>query len=631
MTYPHIANIKKYLYSTILFVGAICSFHDTNAQSNPADTVAIANKLVADKKIYQANKLLNGYVARHPKAFDAVWLNAQTNTWLTNYTQADTLYKIALKIQPKNGAVQMDYIRMLLYMGKFSMAEKLLDSLDGSGSGNTGFSVLRARMHFWAGAPDKALAILGKVLEADAGNTEANEMLEEIRQARALRVSLNGSYLLDNQPYEAYYSNLKVEQYRNKYLDLYLVASQYNFVQPNTTDAQWATLNNKMFFPAAKLHINYGGGMVKFPTTGYTDWTANVGLVEQFAPHFNLELNGERSPYLDTRRSIDSSLSVTRFSGKLNFQKREWSAQLTYLNSSFKDNNTINTAYAWLMVPVWISQISKLHLGYSIAYANADKNSYRPSKTLSQVLSEYNSSYKIAGMYDPYFTPSEMLSNSLLFSFNLDITKAVSFSLSGDVGTATTSNPYLSLARDSAGPVHITTAFLPDHFNPYSISTGINIHPGAMWQVTARYSYKSTYFFTSNYVSVGIEKGFGRSKKRMLKTKDMGGDAFGARIKEIEQRLKALRSITDADKLEQELAKIKADLETLKAEQERRLSMTEITPESDEATVLQDRKESIDEMLKEIDAANAGQSETDRAQQLSWVIYRGNSGSEGAR
>lgn len=635
MSYPHAYNIIKYLINTTVATAVFtCGALNLNAQTNTAkqsaDTVGMANELIAGKKIYQANKLLKGYVSRHLKDFNAVALNAQTNTWLTNYHQADSLYRLAMKLQPGNNQVKTDYILMLLYMGKFKKAGAMIADLEKSGNTSATVSLLHARLLYWTGEPHKALTYVNSVLEAEPENADANQLFEEIREARALRVGIYGSYLLDNQPYETYYGNIKIEQYRNKYIDLYAIGSQYNFVQPRVTEAQWATLNNKMYFPAAKLKVNYGGGYMKFPTTGKTDWTASIGLVEQFAPHLNLELNGERSPYLDTRRSIDSSLSVYRFSGKLNFQKREWSGQLAYMNNTFKDNNSINTTYGWLLAPLWITPISKLHIGYSLSYSNANKSSYRPTQSLSQILNEYTPTYKITGVYDPYFTPAEMLTNSLLFSFGLDITRSVSFSLNGDVGTGTASNPYSSLKRDSAGPVYVGTAFTKEQFTPYDITTGFNIHPKGMWQVSGKYTYRSTFFFNSNYVSVGIEKGFAGAKKRQVKT----GDSFSDGIMDAEQRLKALRSVADADMLDKAVKKIKEELEALKAEQEKRLSLSEFTPDSEEAGMLQDRRDNIEEMLKEIDVANAagnGTSLKERIQQLSAIRYHGNSGTENGK
>ncbi len=635
MDYPHTANIvKKIISTTALAVVLTCGVHTVRAQAaagKPAgDTVAMANDLIARKEIYKANKLLKGYVSRHAKDFNAVALNAQTSTWLTNYTDADTLYKQCMKLQPGNNQVKGDYILMLLYMGKYEKANKLIAELEKAGDSSSRTALLRARMLYYTGEPANAMGYVNEVLDSEPENAEANELYESLKEARALRIGITGSYLVDNQPYETYYGNIKIEQYSNRYLDLYATGSQYNFVQPRITEAQWATLNNKMYFPAAKLKLSYGGGFMKFPTTGKTDWTASLGLVEQFAPHLNLELNGERSPYLDTRRSIDSSLSIYRFSGKLNFQKREWSGQLAYVNNTFKDNNSINTTYGWLLVPVWITPISKIHLGYSVSYANANKSSYKSTKTLSEILNEYTPAYKITGVYDPYFTPAEMLTNSLLFSFGLDITRSVSFSLNGDIGTGTASNPYSTLIRDSAGPVHVGTAFTKEQFTPYDITTGFNIHPKGMWQISARYTYRSTFFFNSNYVSVGIEKGFAGSKKRQPKT----GNSFGDRIMDAEQRLKALKSVADADMLDNTVKKIKEELEVLKAEQDKRLSLSEFTPESEEAVMLQDRRDNIEEMLKEIDAANAtgnGSSLKERIKQLSAIRYHGSSGGESGK
>lgn len=635
MTYSHSIHIKNNICVFVALclsavAGVYPAYGQKVSQAQSADTVTLANKLITEKKIWQANKLLRSYCSRHSKDFSAFWLSAQTSTWLSNYGQADSMYRRALKLQPGNDQLLIDYTRELLYKAQFRKASKLLDSLEKMNTSQPAVLLLRARQYYWIGEPAVALNYIDKVLAIETGNTEALQLREEIRLATALKLGVYGSYLVDNQPYETYLGNLKVEKYFNKYLDLYFLGNEYSFRQPLVAVAQWATVNNKMYFPSARLHLNYGGGFIKFPSGNNTDWTASAGLLEDISPHFSFELNGEHAPYMDTRKSVDSNLSVYRVAAKLNFHKRQWSAQAAYVNTTFQDNNNVNAKYAWLLAPIWITPISKLHIGYSFSYSNSDKNRYVPTKSFSQLLNEYSPGYKIAGAYDPYFTPIEMVTNSLLFSFNIDVLPSVNFGINGDIGTGTTSNPYLYFAKDSAGPVHVATGYTSEHFTPYNVTTALNFSPGNTWLIAVRYTYRNTFFFNSNYVSIGIEKSFAGSNK--IKKRGVSDD-FSMQVMDIEQRLKGLADCKDGDKLLAALSKIKGDLRALREKQNKKLAMSELAPDSDEASQLQDHIDGLDEMIRDIETVELDRESLDsdavlkeKARQLSSISYRGSNG-----
>lgn len=624
MNYPHSINIK-YVFNVLT---AICcsaflcisgSYGQTSSKKI-SDTAAFAHKMVAEKRLKQANKLLKGYVSRNPKDLDATWLNAQTNTWLANYGQADTLYKRALALDADNKELQADYARSLMYMGRFGKAEKLLKRLDAD---DPEIAFLWARLYYWTGKMNAAFIAIDKAIALSGDSGEAAALKKEMQMARALKVGLGGSYLTDNQPYETYSTDLKVEQYRNKWLHLSVLGNMRNYVQPFATTSQWATVNNKMYLSALKLHVNYGGGAVMFPYKKSIDWLANVGLKQELGPHFSLELYGDRNPYMDTRKSLDTNLSAYRFAAKLNFSKREWSAQAAYLNSRFADKNNVTSKYAWIVAPLWITDISKLHIGYSISYSTSDKSRYSPQVPLSQILNNFDPNYVISGIYNPYFTPVDMLSNSALLSFTLKATSWMTFSVNGDIGTGTTQNPYLYLNRDSAtAPVYIATGYSKEQFTPYSVTAVATFNPAKTWQVSARYIYRSTYFFNSSLAGITLEKSF------LPRSGSNRGTAstFGESITDIEKRLAALDKCKDRQQMWDQLSSIRKAVVSLRAKQDRILSHSELSPDSEEAAVLQDRLDNLDEMLREIDSVEAELRATsigERSPRLPQIAYHG--------
>ena len=192
-----------------------------HAQKSETDTFKIAKKYMANKKYKKAYRYLNHYHQHHPNDLNAIWLEAQTKLYSNNFRQSDSLYRGALKLHPDNDYLRLDYIHSLLDMGKNETAGSILNSMDKDGKDYSDMSFLYAQLYYWEGNYVQASAYMKKALEQDSKNKAWNDLNDELQLARSPKISLNTSYITDNQPLSAVISSLRFENYFGRLLNVY--------------------------------------------------------------------------------------------------------------------------------------------------------------------------------------------------------------------------------------------------------------------------------------------------------------------------------------------------------------------------------------------------------------------------
>jgi len=584
-----------------------------------ADALTKARALIAKKKFGKANRLLKKYNKTNPKDLNGLWLQAQASMYVNNNGQSANLYQTAIKAAPENDYLKLDYIHSLADMGKTTEAERMLDKMENDGADYSDITVQRARINYYNGNYRQANEYIKKALQRDGQDAKAHELSDMVAMAKAPRLSFSSSYLSDNQPLKALMAGLKFEKTFSKYATLGVTAQNLHFMQSRTSDAPWIKITNKMSFPKAGLRLNYGAGVIRFPVQNETTWTGEFSLNQRISHSFDLDLGIDRSPYFGTKASIDTNMSATRFNANLNFHKNNWLAQAAFINSRYPDGNNVYSAYSWFLAPVVVFPKGTLQMGLSGSYSNAGSNRFAPANTLSQVLDNYTPGAFIAGVYDPYFTPIDQYIGAALLSFHVQASGRLDIYINGDVGYGSIYNPYFYLDNDMAGNVFINQGYSTEHFTPHSGSLALNYHAGKTWLLTGKYTYRSTYFFNSNYVTVGIEKSFLPHKKD--KTKGDKKSAFARRIQELEERLAALYKTKDGQQLKDGVAGILKDIKAMRDDLQQKMNMSEITPGSEKQASLQEKIYGLTEMMDDINGIDLG-DEGNAPDKRKWLVGR---------
>ena len=87
---------------SIVFILSFVFVSFVSAQNNIPDTLTQAKQQIAKGNIKEANEILVLYISKHPKELNTLWLNAQCNYWLNNFTAAKACYKNAMQLFPDN-------------------------------------------------------------------------------------------------------------------------------------------------------------------------------------------------------------------------------------------------------------------------------------------------------------------------------------------------------------------------------------------------------------------------------------------------------------------------------------------------------------------------------------------------
>lgn len=119
------------------------------------DTFKLADQFIARNKYKKAVKLYKSYQKNHPKDINAPWKLGQVRLWQSRNKQSDAAYNQALKLDPKNDNLRLNYTHSLLDMGKFSQAEKILSEMELEGKDYPNMALLRARMNYYKGDLDR--------------------------------------------------------------------------------------------------------------------------------------------------------------------------------------------------------------------------------------------------------------------------------------------------------------------------------------------------------------------------------------------------------------------------------------------------------------------------------------------
>jgi hypothetical protein len=589
-----------------------------HAQTSAPDTFKLANKYIAKKKYHRASKYLSSYHKQHPKDLNSIWLDAQAKLYANNYKQSDELYKGALKIAPKNDYVRLNYIHSLLDMGKNETAGSLLNSMDKDGKSYSDMSFLYAQLYFWEGNYTQASAYMKKALQ-DTTKKEWNKLNDQLELARAPKISLNTSYITDNQPLTVVTSSLKFENYFSRLLNVYVNCDEYHFMQDKVSDALWLTAGDKLFFPKTGTQLNLGVGVFNFPVKNQVGASVHLGVTQKLSQQFDLEGVVDRVPYLDTKTSIDTNITATKLAGMLNWHRRGWKAQAAVISSMFDNNVSTYSAYAWVLAPVATFRNGQLSIGYSTSYSNSNVNSYAAVNSLGDILATYSSGQAINGVYTPYFTPDNLIVNAALVSLSLNLDKNVSLVINGDVGYGSINNPYLFLDKNSAGSVFINKGYAVENFVPGDASAVLNYHIDKTWLLQAKYVYRTTYFFTSNYIGVGVQKSFLHEDRRSRA--HSGGSAFMRKIQEIQDRIQNLYAVNNAGELISSVGKIKGEITALRDQQKMKQNTSEkVLPNSEKAAQLQERYDGLNDMLNDINSVSLDDDKDNSVSPREWLV-----------
>lgn len=495
----------KTLCIAIFLAGLLFSRH---VYAQGADTLALAQRLTAEKEFGKAAALLARFEQAHPTNTDAARLHLQLLYWQHRLPEAAELYRRASRQQPAATSLQLDYGRILYETKQYPQARIVLGPLLAHEPGNVEVLTMLGIMAYNESQLPQAAAYLNQVLATYPDNPTAKAFAQKIKAARAPYVQLASTYRTDDQPLRWLENRLEAGSYRSA-----LLAPTLQAVLWNTRDSVGGfrqhvevLVGNKSSFLSQKLTVQLNAGVFKHAAQSGPAFVGSATLQYKLPKGLAVEAAGSRSPYFYTIASSRAAVLYSQVYGALLFQNAKgWQGRVQATANYFPGDNRILGLSAWglsralTLGPVYVKG------GYSFGYNDAQYNTYAPVLSVAQIAA---STRPVAGTYGAYFTPDQQLIHSLLLNADAKAGSRCWLSLKGSVGVfAHAQNPYLFLNSDQAGLV-VSKGFYTERYTPFEVKAQVSYALAKHLGLEGGYVHTKAFFYTANQVFTNIKYTF---------------------------------------------------------------------------------------------------------------------------
>lgn len=505
-------NRLKIIKYTILIFSILFLSNGVAAQS--IDTLTVAKQLNSKGKFTKAENLLRQYVHENKQNLNAHWLYAQTAYWAHHFRTFNNAYKEATKYFPENYYLKLDYALKLIENGDIKKALPVLETYAQYDSISTIVKMSRAKIEYWQGDFNSAIATLQSKSYEKEKNNESAELMREILVAKSPWLKINFNFLSDDQPLKSYMQSIEAGIFVNTLFAPNITLNIPTFDNGVTTKYGGAlSIGNK--FNLIKPHIaaNINAGYMILPDKKST-WTGTIEVTKTSFKYLEFQLRLSHQPYLTTLASISNSVVPYQYSISAGWNNpKSWYGKISSSVLNFtNDKNYISVLNGWMFAPPIKIAVIKLRIGYAYGYSSSRENRFISKVPLSEIISNYTDG-NITGIYDPYFTPTSQKAHSAVLNVEGNVHSVV-MGANANIGfLSTTKNPYLFLDTDNTGAIFINHDFSSIKYYPQEISAF------ALYRLTNKISIKGEYAYLKN--NFYQSHGFGLSLKiNFLNEKD---------------------------------------------------------------------------------------------------------------
>ena len=225
----------------------------------------------------------------------------------------------------------------------------------------------------------------------------------------------------------------------------------------------------------------------------------HFGLNKSISKNISLDISYALKPYQYTTISIDSLISFKEIGTKILIHIQETiQAEVSILKTSFKDGNSVQTLYSWLLFSIIKLDNFKAFAGYGFHYSDSKKNNFKSIRSLEYIVENFDSLEQIKGIYDPYFTPEKMISHAVLGQANWKPVRWFELKTTGKFGfSAKADNPYIFL-DELNGQLFLHKAFFSQNFTPIETKIELVFSLSKKSNLTLSHSYFKSLFYSQN-------------------------------------------------------------------------------------------------------------------------------------
>ena len=494
----------------VLFLCAVIG----HAGAQSVDTLGTAKELAYAKQYQPALDLLIVYTTNHPGNMEALRFYIKVYYWNKQVPFAKAKYVEAISLHPEEPKLKLDYGKMLFELNELNHAQKILTEFTAMDTINLDAKYILGIIHYWRGRSNLAKSYLKDVLGHDPLNQNAAAILVQIETAQAPYLNVSTGYYNDNQPIHKVPSTVEFGFYTSRYLAPKINIQSQQIENQNA--AYQASIGNSFDFQPIGLKAEVQIGAAKLPAGNSLKWIGSLSLDQKITKYLSANMSAVEKPYYYTLSSLTTPVMQTEYSASLAWGKnysnptekvkfssfKNWNMKAAYGLQQFEDNNTIKNAYAWILTPPAGFTALKVRLGYAYSYTNANELRYASQKSVNNILANWLPDMKIAGIYNPYFTPRNQQIHSVIGQVAYTVSKSLSFGLKGSYAVyASAEAPYLYLSS----PTTVAGGTSPLTYTPFDIKFTGNYQLSKQLTIEGGYTYTRAFFFDSQFVNLGFK------------------------------------------------------------------------------------------------------------------------------
>ncbi len=487
----------------------------TNAQ-NPlvTNTINDSKRLIDAKDFSAAAAKLGAFEKQYPGNIWIERLYAQTLFWMHDFNSASKVYKSAISFHPENMDVKYEYAIMLFNYKHYKEAEKLLVEYTSANPDSDNAQILLGKIYYYNHQFSDAYTHLQKAVRINPNDKNTAHLYQEVYRIISPQLYIGGGYRVDEQPMNTYGPEVKFSRYRSNMLD-YGISGNFLLYSdiPTSNSISSLLLSNSFSFPKSNIQVRLSAGAYysklgsKFDwnTGSNADWGGTIELIKKFKKPFQINIKAERKNYDYTVGSAGSLLMISHYTLNMLIGKQSgWNGMVGVQSNFFPDDNNVNSYYLWFLSrPLTFSNIS-MSFGYAFNYSNSKYDRFTSVNSYSQIINNNNYD-NIEGVYNPYYTPINQMSNSILANIIYHFGSKSKLSGHASVGVFSTIDaPYLYLDNDEMGKTNLVTGYSNQNYIPLDLGLSLRSALSDKVELDISYTYLSTYYFTSNNFKAGV-------------------------------------------------------------------------------------------------------------------------------
>ncbi len=496
------SNLKTILLFCILSLPAVLK------AQRETDTLALARQHAFNKDFQKADHLLSQYQRGNPDQY-TLQLHAQVLYWMKDFTRARETYRKAISRYPAYQDVVLDYARFLFQTGKWKEAEELLQDIVSKNKAHPEANINLAYIALWKGDIKEARIRTARLHKLYPGNASVQALRSSVNDNSSF-VKTGYTYASDDQPLQTNVYNLDAAFFSSPYFQPYVSAAINRYTLPSPPlGTIWVRAGNNVTLAHGATQLGAEGGIFK-SGADFTSFTGSLFLVQKISTATKLHLGAAKSPYQYTNASIDEPFTYNIYKGAIEWNAGEKKAgRIGTELARFRDGNTISTVYAWILLPLIEQKFISLKAGYGISFAHAVFNTYSTNRSVDEIASSQPLNSKVDGVYDPYFTPSNQLVNSLLGSAKINISKSVSVHAKGNLGVwAAADNPELRLERKGFSGYTISKTYYRQKYTPIELEAGLQAAFSDRLSMQANLRFNRLFFYARTQAGIHLNYRF---------------------------------------------------------------------------------------------------------------------------